>query len=209
MDSPKRDFDKEAAFWDTPPRMKLASDVACAISAKLVLTPDMDVLDFGCGTGLVTLPIARQVKSVTGVDSSRGMLDVLEEKTRQQKTGHITILHADLSQGGVLNGPYHALISSMTLHHIKDTSGILKCFHQAILKDGYIALADLDTEDGGFHENNDGVFHFGFDRAALGRLITQAGFTDVCFTTAAQMHKPGPQGQERVFGVFLVTARKL
>jgi precorrin-6B methylase 2 len=56
MSSEKRDFDKEAAAWDEQPaRVQLAGDVAAAIVRQVTLRTDMDVLDFGCGTGLLTL----------------------------------------------------------------------------------------------------------------------------------------------------------
>jgi predicted TPR repeat methyltransferase len=76
----KRDFDKVAASWDTPMRVKLATDVAGAVSAEVRLATEMDVLDFGCGTGLLALQLQPYVRSITGVDSSQGMLDVLGSK---------------------------------------------------------------------------------------------------------------------------------
>ena len=64
--------------------------------------------------------------------------------------------------------------------------------------------ADLDTEDGTFHPaNTEGVFHQGFDRADLGKLLVDAGFVDVAFDTAVVVHK-----EQRAYPVFLVTARK-
>ena len=67
----RRDFNKEAAQWDANPgRVKLAGEVAAAIIREARPTRDMDVLDFGCGTGLVTLKLQPLVKTSTGVDSA-------------------------------------------------------------------------------------------------------------------------------------------
>ena len=41
-----------------------------------VLQPHMDVLDFGCGTGLLAMGIADSVATVLGVDNSSGMIQV-------------------------------------------------------------------------------------------------------------------------------------
>ena len=38
------------------------------------------VLELGCGTGRITLPLARQGVDVTGIDASRAMLEVLRAK---------------------------------------------------------------------------------------------------------------------------------
>ena len=208
MNSNKRDFDKEAATWETPPRVKLASDVAGAILRQLQLSRDMDVLDFGCGTGLVTLPFNALVHSITGVDSSKGMLEVFESKIRKQQVDNVKTRYLDLTKGDVVGDHYHAVVSSMTLHHVKDTQKLLEHFYGALLPGGQIAIAELDEEGGRFHDNNDGVFHFGFNRKKLGGLFVDAGFTGVQFTTAAQMKKTGLDGQDRVFDVFLLTGRK-
>jgi hypothetical protein len=91
----------------------------------------------------------------------------------------------------------------MTIHHLEE---ILALFHKlyAMLNDGgFIAIADLDTEDGSFHSDNTGVFHHGFDREALAAIAEEAGFKDVKFDTASTINKP-----HRDFTVFLLTARK-
>jgi 2-polyprenyl-3-methyl-5-hydroxy-6-metoxy-1,4-benzoquinol methylase len=53
MNIERRDFDKEATTWDeNTARVKLANDIAAVISDEILLISNMDVLDFGCGTGL-------------------------------------------------------------------------------------------------------------------------------------------------------------
>ena len=80
----KRDFNQEAANWDqVPGRVKVAQDIARNLMQEITLTPDMDVLDFGCGTGLLTFALQPFVRSITGVDSSRGMLDVFKRKNER------------------------------------------------------------------------------------------------------------------------------
>jgi len=204
----KRDFDTEAASWDSPPRVQLAADVSKAILREIKLKPNMDILDFGCGTGLVSFPLSSQVNSITGVDTSKGMLAVFDGKIQDKQIGNIKTLYLDLAKGDTIAGYYHVIISSMTLHHVQDTLSLLKHFSQALFPGGYIAIADLDEEGGRFHSNNDGVFHFGFDRQKLCDLFVEAGFRDISSTTAAEMKKPDAQGQDRVFSVFLITGRK-
>ncbi len=208
MKNEKRDFDKEAASWDEEPgRVKLANDIAAAISGEIILTSDMDVLDFGCGTGLVTLRLQPLVHSITGVDSSQGMLGVLRTKIESRGLTNVRTQYLDLEKGDVLEGNYHLIVSSMTLHHIREIRPILDQFYKISVPRGHLCIADLDPDDGRFHENNDGIFHFGFERAALRSAFTEAGFGDVRDLTGAEVFKPVPGGN-RLFTVFLMTGRK-
>ena len=48
MKDQQRDFDSEAASWDKElARVKLATDIANALTEEISMTSDMDVLDFG------------------------------------------------------------------------------------------------------------------------------------------------------------------
>jgi len=209
MNIERRDFDKEAATWDEiPARVKLANDIAAAISDEILLTSNMDVLDFGCGTGLLTLQLQPVVYSITGVDSSRGMIDVLKAKIDKQNLPNIKTQYLDTEKGDILEGIYHLIVSGMTLHHVKEIRPLLDQFYRILTPSGDLCIADLDLDDGQFHDNNDGVFHFGFDRALLRKDFMEAGFDDIRDRTAAEVMKPGSDGGVRTFTVFLMTGRK-
>lgn len=202
-------FDKAAATWDEMPlRVKLAEDVAAAIIGQVTIAPAMTALDFGCGTGLLTLQLQPLVQSIIGVDSSQGMLDIFNAKIAAANLANVTTLLLDADQGGTLTGSYDLVVSGMTLHHIRATAQLLAQFHTVLAPGGTLALADLDQEDGQFHDDSTGVFHHGFDRASLHRALTAAGFVDVADVTAAHIEKPGSDGATRTFPVFLITGRK-
>lgn len=207
--SEKRSFDNDAPTWDEEPRrVQLAHNVAQAILTAIPLDAAHDVLDFGCGTGLVALEVLPRVHAVTGVDSSRGMLEVLEKKARTQGLRNLHARHLNLDAGDHLEGRYDAVISSMTLHHIADIHALFQHFAAVLVPGGWLAVADLDLDGGLFHENSDGVYHNGFDRAALAQLLTESGFEQTHCTTAAEVTKPTATGEPRTFPIFLLTARR-
>jgi 2-polyprenyl-3-methyl-5-hydroxy-6-metoxy-1,4-benzoquinol methylase len=209
MSTEKRNFDAEAASWDEhPARVKLAGDVAQAIEERCIVTSGMDAMDFGCGTGLLTLRLQPQVRSIMGIDSSPGMLDVLQAKIGRLKLDNVRTQLVDLDRGDRLEGRYDLIASSMTLHHIRDARSLFERFHSVLTPGGFLCAADLDSEGGRFHEDNTGVFHFGFDRSRLRQEMMDAGFCDVVNTTAAEVVKPASDGQMRRFTIFLITARK-
>lgn len=205
----RKDFDKEAAQWDANPgRVKLANEVADAIIREAAPAANIDALDFGCGTGLVTLRLQPLVGTITGADSSPGMLGVLEGKTKSQGLTNVRTQLVDFEKGGRVDGAFHLVVSSMTMHHVKDTAALFRQWYDLLLPGGLLAAADLDREDGSFHGDNTGVFHLGFDRGQLKTLLQEAGFREVRAATAAIMARDVEGGGRKDFSVFLIMGRK-
>ncbi|MBA4417092.1 MAG: SAM-dependent methyltransferase [Syntrophus sp. (in: bacteria)] len=209
MNTEKRDFDKEAATWDeNPARVRLAKDIADAISKQIALKSDINALDFGCGTGLLTIQLQPLVQSIVGIDSSRGMLDIFNAKIAKLNLTNVSALLVDLDKGDTLTGNYHLVVSSMTLHHVKEIKPLFDQFYNILAPSGFLCVADLDLDDGQFHEDNTGIFHFGFDRATLRNTFIEAGFDNVQDISATEVMKPSPSGETRRFTVFLMTGQK-
>ncbi len=207
-DGEKRDFDKEAQSWDKGPRIKMAADVADAIKREANPAKNMDVLDFGCGTGLLTLQLQPLVRSVTAVDLSAGMLEMLDSKLKELDIANVKTQRVDLDGGDALEGSYDLVVSSMTLHHIKEPQTLIDMLFRVTAPLGRICLADLDLDDGEFHRDNHGVFHFGFDRESMRTVFEAAGYTDVRAVDAAEVVRPDSKGKMRAFGIFLITGLK-
>lgn len=196
-------FDARAQTWDEDPRrVRLAANIFAALSQQIPLRPDMSVLDYGCGTGLLTLALAPRVRHIVGVDSSPGMLDVLAQKANAANLNHVQTLCADFANGPAPSGSHDLVASVMTLHHVVETETLLRHFFALLAPGGHLALADLDTEDGSFHGHNNGIHHLGFNRETLALQLATCGFEDIRFSTAAHIVK------SRDYTVFLATAQK-
>ena len=85
-----KDWDKAApGFY----RRTRKDDYQDALFDMLILDKDDVVLDVGCGEGSVTIPIAKRVKKVIGLDSSPKMLEYLEKRATDNNIDNIeTIL---------------------------------------------------------------------------------------------------------------------
>ncbi|HNY63981.1 MAG TPA: methyltransferase domain-containing protein [Deltaproteobacteria bacterium] len=204
-----RGFDAEAAAWDDDPgRVKLSEDIARAVRQEITLGNDMDMLDFGCGTGLLTLRLAPLVRSAVCADSSRGMLDVLQGKIEQGGIGNVQTLHLETDGRDELAGGFHLVVSSMTLHHVPDIFRLFEKFARVTLPGGHLCIADLDPDEGKFHSSNEGVFHHGLDRSALAAAMQEAGFEEVRHRTVSGVVKFVVGEGMTVFTVFLMIGRK-
>lgn len=202
-------FDQSAATWDDEPRrIALMQAVGEAILRQTRPTKDMDVLDYGCGTGLVSLFLLPHVRSVTGADASPGMLEVLRKKIAEGSITSMKAIRLNLEEDPLPVERFHVIATSMTMHHVADTRRVVRAFHDMLHPGGKLCIADLDTEPGVFHppEAAGSVHHHGFDRDWLKGQLAAAGFTDMHDVTAHTVHKPVDGGGERGFPVFLITA---
>ena len=92
----------------------------------------------------------------------------------------------------------------MAMHHVKDTPRLIQRFSEHLSPGAFIALADLDKEDGSFHpEDTEGIFHLGFKRNELQIILEKYGFGGIRFLTAHTVNK-----EEKKYPIFLVTATK-
>lgn len=194
-------FDKRAQNWDSGDiRVNGAKKIAQAIQKKITLTPNMQIIDFGVGTGLLGFEIAKKVKQVYGVDTSAKMLEKLKEKNSDEL--NIIPLQQEIIKEP-LSQTFDGLVSSMTLHHVEDLEAFFASIYKNIKENGFIAIADLEAEDGTFHSDNEGVHHFGFKENELRKIVEKSGFKNVLIENINTIKKP-----HRDFGVFLLTAEK-
>ena len=197
-------FDERAETWDADPqRRRLAADILTALNRHVTLCPDWTALDYGAGTGLIALALALRVRHVLAVDSSAGMLNVLARKVRLDGVANVDVFCADFMADPLPPGPCNLVTSAMTLHHIAAVDLLFLKFFDFLVPGGYLALADLDAEDGSFHGYIAGIPHLGFDRASIVQQLAAAGFCEIRCDTAAGIVKNG-----LAYTVFLASARK-
>jgi ubiquinone/menaquinone biosynthesis C-methylase UbiE len=201
-------FDERAKDWDSDPKkVHRAKTVAEAIRNAIPLTADMSALEYGCGTGLLSFALQSDLGQITLADTSLGMLNVLTEKIAAAGVTNMHPVRLDLSVDPLPAQPFDLSYSLMTLHHIDDAKGIPKKFHALLKPGGWLCVSDLDKEDGTFHTDGTTDVHLGFERSELQKWVEEAGFSGVKFSTAYEIKKD-IDGVEKIFPVFLLTARK-
>lgn len=195
-------FEDKAADWDARPvPQQISEGVFNALKRAVELGPDVTVLDFGAGTGLIAGKLAPHVKHILAVDISQAMLDQLAKKPELE--GKVEIFCQNILEKP-LGREVDLVVSAMAMHHVEDTLALLKAILGHLLPAGRVAIADLDKEDGDFHPPGvEGVYHSGFDREHLRSVFEDAGFEDIGFVTACQVNKEGKD-----YPIFLVTATK-
>ncbi len=195
-------FAYKSKSWDmNSKRVQNAKGIAELIVKNIKLDKSMELMDFGAGTGLLSYFVAPFVRKIVAVDNSPSMLVEFENKC-DEFSCETEVIEKDLSSE-TLDRKFDGIISSMTIHHLEDTAALLSKLYGMLNDGGFVAIADLVSEDGSFHSDNTGVFHHGFDREALEVLAKEAGFKEIRFDLASTISKPHCD-----FTVFLMTAVK-
>lgn len=195
-------FAAKAATYENPERTGNVRQIADGIRARIPLEPSMRILDFGSGTGLLLENLAPHVGRITAVDVSPAMNAQLRPKLERLPCP-VEILEIDLETSS-LHAEFDGIVSSMTLHHIRDVDALLAKMCSLLKAGGFLAIADLDREDGTFHTGEDtGVHHHGFAGDDLARRAAAAGYREIAVDPVGAWRKNG-----RDYPVLLLTARR-
>lgn len=200
-------FDQWASKWDFNSQYVVRNRaIADGIREMVPSLKGMRALDFGTGTGLLTMALIEDLGSVLAIDVSAGMLDVLREKVAQEPS--ISLRKHDLSREDLAEEPFDLIYSAMTLHHVEHIEVVLQRCYRLLDPGGYVAIADLEEEDGSFHSASATYFHRGFDPSALAAVHEGIGFRDVRWKRVFVMNRT-IENKEKQFPVFLIVAAKV
>jgi ubiquinone/menaquinone biosynthesis C-methylase UbiE len=195
-------FDQAAKTWDEKPsRVENAKKVGEAIVGFLPLRKSWKVLEIGAGTGLLTLYLEPYVGEIVAVDSSKGMVEVLKEKLERLGVTTVKPFLMD-AERELPEGPFELSVIHMTLHHIKEPQLLLKRIADRLRPGGFVAVGELLKEDGSFHKNNEGVYHFGFSKEELFGYFKGAGLEPCLFKVVHSIERNG-----REYPIFLAVAK--
>jgi ubiquinone/menaquinone biosynthesis C-methylase UbiE len=112
---------------------------------KIKTSPNYSVLDIGCGEGVITVPLAKMVSKVTGVDLSSKMLGFLKQRAVKEGVYNLNLIQGDLiniSEDSI--GKVDVVIASRCLNGIIDIETVLKRINK-IGKYVYITLRCSDA----------------------------------------------------------------
>ena len=119
---------------------------ARAIVGHLELQPGMKVLDFGCGPGRLTLPLAQQVGpqgEVTALDIQAGMLRRVQEKARAAELNNIRYLQAAAGEGQLASEQFDRAVLVTVLGEIPDRVAALKEIFAALKPGGILSITEV------------------------------------------------------------------
>jgi cyclopropane fatty-acyl-phospholipid synthase-like methyltransferase len=132
-----RDFNKEAKN----------------IYNSLGLTNQSTVLDIGCGTGGLSVELAKMCKHIYSVDASGKMIETLNNKISKIKINNITTTKAGFLTYEHSGVDIDAIVANITLHHLPDfwKQIALNKFYNLLSDNGKLFIGDVVFD---FQPNN-------------------------------------------------------
>lgn len=113
------------------------------------------VLDIGCGTGLLSLKLLQKTDCViTGIDNSKEMMAIFQEKIKRLKLdSKITCKMMDANDLNFKKDTFEKVLSSVTLHHIKNKTRLIKKVHKMLKPKGVLVIGEIDMDTSGKHND--------------------------------------------------------
>jgi ubiquinone/menaquinone biosynthesis C-methylase UbiE len=120
MAQPSKIWDRVAERYSRKP----VADEA-AYQKKLAVTreyfrPDMEVLEFGCGTGSTAVAHAPYVKHIRAIDFSSKMIEIAQRKADAGKVGNVTFEQSTLDELDVPDETFDAVMGHSILHLLEN-----------------------------------------------------------------------------------------
>ncbi|WP_400247584.1 class I SAM-dependent methyltransferase [Niallia sp. JL1B1071] len=164
-------FEELAKRYDTEDRIELAKVIVKEVRAELENSKSQSLIDYGSGTGLVSLELTDLVDSILLVDSSEQMLEVAKGKIVQKGITNASVLYSDFTKK-TTELKSDIIFMSLVLLHIPDTKKILQELFHILNDSGKLIIVDFDKNENISHPK----VHNGFSHEELKEILSEAGF---------------------------------
>jgi ubiquinone/menaquinone biosynthesis C-methylase UbiE len=114
-----------------------------------------NVLDIGCGTGLLSLKLLQKTDClIIGIDNSKEMMAIFQDKIKRLKLeSKITCKMMDANGLNFKKDTFDKVVSSVTLHHIKNKTRLINKVYKVLKPGGVFAIGEIDMDTTGKHND--------------------------------------------------------
>lgn len=138
-----------AKFWDRMAKGYHKSPVSDQISyqkkldiTQQYLTPDMNILEFGCGTGTTAIYHAPKVSHIDAIDISPNMIEIANQNATNANITNVTFT-AQPIEGYTSNKPLDMVLGLSILHLLDDKQTAIQKIHTLLKDDGLFITSTI------------------------------------------------------------------
>lgn len=134
-------WDSTANMYDRVEKKDEQTYVSIIEKTKRYLKISDIVLDYGCGTGLISNEIADNVKIIHAIDISSKMIELAKRKADGRKIENIDYAHSTIFDERYKIGSFDVILAFNILHLLEDTHKVMQRINELLKPDGLIISA--------------------------------------------------------------------
>jgi ubiquinone/menaquinone biosynthesis C-methylase UbiE len=149
----QRVWSRRVNSWDHHTPAGLEKVTAAVLAAAC--GSDDQVVDLGCGTGQLSIPLAERGARVLAIDVSQAMIGRLEANARDRSVGGIEAIAIPIENLSLPPESVDLVITSYALHHLRDSdkSRVVSAAYRWLRPGGSLFVADMMFGRGGTRED--------------------------------------------------------
>ena len=140
MNKSEKFWDKSASKFDQHGKKDEQAYIKIIERTKKYLKTSDTVLDFGCGTGLISNEIADYVKLIHAIDISYKMIEIAKNKADNRKIQNIDYTHSTIFDEGYKSGSFDIIFAFYILHLLEDPLKTIQRIND-LLKPGGLVIS--------------------------------------------------------------------
>jgi len=102
------------------------------------LNKDDSILDFGCGTGLIAIGLAGNVKNILAIDTSSALIEIAKNNTSERNIKNIEHSCSSLFDQQYKDNSFDAILVLYIFHLLEDLPSVMKRLHQLLKPEGIV-----------------------------------------------------------------------
>lgn len=143
-----------AKFWDKIAEKYSKQPIAdeAAYQKKLQVTqkylkPDMEVLEFGCGTGSTAIIHAPYVKHIRAIDFSSNMIEIARRKAEAENIKNITFEQSTIDELNISDGSLDVVLGMSILHLLENKEEVIRKVYKMLKPEGIFVSSTVCLGD--------------------------------------------------------------
>lgn len=140
MNKSEKFQDKSASKFDQAEKKDEQTNIKIIDRTKKYLKTSDTVLDFGCGTGLISNEIAGNVKLIQAIDISSKMIELAKNKADDRKIQNIDFSHSTIFDERYKSGSFDVILAFYILHLLEDNQKTIQRIND-LLKPGGLVIS--------------------------------------------------------------------
>lgn len=172
-------------------------------------TKDKICSDLGCGTGFISLGLAKKAKLVFSIDSSVNMLRELSKAATDKSYDNIYSIRGNMDDIPLFDRSIDAVFTNMALHHVVDAPKAISEIYRILKPGGSVVITDVEEHNGYWAIDEMHDVWLGFSENQLIGWFERAGFDEIQIrSTGLKCKGYSSKGEYIETGIFMAVGKR-